>query len=91
MTEAWDLVVPMFRKRATHKQWNFCVLKNVDPWGMWDGPFPHYICQKFFIVQALCTKKYVPSQSARTLCSPFTNYLKSPQSHCPQTLIYTCM
>ena len=35
-------------------------------------PFPHYICQKLFIVQALCAKKYVPSQSAHTLCSPFT-------------------
>ena len=35
-------------------------------------PPPHYTCQNFFIVQALCTKKVCASSSAHTLGSPFT-------------------
>ena len=63
----------------------FCTQK-LGPMGGCRVPPSHIICKNFFIIQALCAKKYVPPQSVHTLrfpfsCLPAAAVDKLPQIH----------
>ena len=85
------------RKQATHKQWNFCILKNLDPWVVLGAPLPTLYLSKILYLPSLMFKKVCAfSKCTHTLFSlhMFTScscrqITSNPRNHIAHRLRYT--